>query len=82
MDPKEQKLKHDSLICFNLDSDSNVIDPIVFSFAASPAKHDLDRISTELGMQIECNGRNLKHDSLICVNLDLGSNVIDPILFW
>jgi hypothetical protein len=79
IDCNEQNLKHDSSIRFNRDSDSNVIDPIRLGRFGLPAKHDLERISTELGMQIDCNEQNSKHDSSMCFNRDSDSNVIDPI---
>jgi hypothetical protein len=81
IDCNEQDSKHDVSVRFNFDSGSNVTDPILFGLNVSPAKHDLHRISTELGMRIDCNEQNSKHDSSIRLNLDPGSNVTDPILF-
>jgi hypothetical protein len=72
-----RNLKHDSSVCVNLDLGSNVTDPTLFGLCQTPLKCDLHRISTELGMQIDCNQQNSKHDSSICFNLDSDSNEID-----
>jgi hypothetical protein len=73
----EQHWKHDSSIRDNLLSLSNVIELIWLRRLEAPAKHDFPRISTERGMQIECNEHHRKHDSSIRDNLDSDSNVID-----
>jgi hypothetical protein len=64
-----------------LDFESNVIDPIAFDLPELPAKHDLHRISTEQGMQIDWIEQYWKHDLSIRFNLDSESNAIDPITF-
>jgi hypothetical protein len=79
---KQQYWKHDSLIRINFDSDSNVILSMWLGVPEVPAKLDLPRISTERGMQIDCNEQCWKHDFLIRLNLDSDSNVIDCRSEW
>jgi hypothetical protein len=73
IDWNEHDSKHDSSIRFNLDSDPNEMDPNSFRFRGWPVKQDVDRISTEMGMQIDCNEQNAKHNPSILFNLDPGS---------
>jgi hypothetical protein len=77
----EQYWKHDSSTRCNRDSDSNVINLTAFDLLSLSAKHDLPKISTEQGMQIDFSEQYWKHDSSIRCNLDSDSNVIDPIVF-
>jgi hypothetical protein len=81
IDCKKHDSKHDPSISFNLDPGSKLIDPISFSFLWPPLKQEFERISTELGMQIDCKKHNLKHDLSIRFNFDPDSNMKDIILF-
>jgi hypothetical protein len=75
IDCNKENLKQDLLIRFNLDPDSNVSESISFWFDESFTKHDLKRISTELGIQINHTEQDLKHGSSIHFNLDPDSNL-------
>jgi hypothetical protein len=76
MDCSEQYSKEGSPIRFNLDPDSNMSESILLFVAQLPAKHDLHRISTKLGMQIDFIEQNSKHEPSIRFNLDSDSNEI------
>jgi hypothetical protein len=82
MDYHEQYSKEDSPIRFNLDPDSNVSESILLFVAQLPAKHDLQRISTGLGTQIDFNEQNSKHEPSIRFNLDpdsMKSNAVSTL---
>jgi hypothetical protein len=71
MDYKGQNVKYNSSICFNCDSHSDEI-----NCSLEWLKHEVHRISTELGMQINYNEQPLKHNSSIRFNFDSDSNEI------
>jgi hypothetical protein len=76
IDCSKQDAKHDCSIRVNLDSFSNLIEPIV-----DFEKHDSPRCSTERGMQTDCSEQDAKHDASIRFNPDSRSIVIDKMSF-
>jgi hypothetical protein len=60
IDFNEQHQKHESSIRVSRESFSKVIDSSELNILQSPAKHDLPRISTFRGMQIDFNEQRSK----------------------
>jgi hypothetical protein len=73
--------KHKLSIRVSCTPDSNVMEPILFRLSHSPAKHDLPKLSTVRGMQIEPRKQHRKQPSSILFNRDSLSKTILSIRF-